>query len=92
MGLPEDGGGAIAPLGLGVLVNERTAQPKTVAFGNAYDLVRIEPGVVFEPNQKIVVRFQQDREGVHGVALPQRHDRDRQEETEMVPDPFSPDP
>jgi hypothetical protein len=57
LGLPEDGGGAIAPLGLGVLVNERTAQPKTVAFGNAYDLVRIEPGVVFEPNQKIVVRF-----------------------------------
>jgi hypothetical protein len=57
LGLPEDGGGAIAPLGLGVLANDRTALPRTVAFGNAYDLVRVEPGIVFEPNQKIVVRF-----------------------------------
>lgn len=57
MGIPSGGGSSLAPLGLGLLQSEKTAVPMTVPFGTGYDLVRLEPGLVFEPNARIVVRF-----------------------------------
>lgn len=66
VGIPVQGTEPIAPLGLGVLKTERTVLPMTVAVGTGYDLVTLEPGVVFEPGAKIVVRFHKTVKGLTG--------------------------
>jgi hypothetical protein len=66
LGVPDTGTNSLAPLGLGVMQGEKTAAPRTVAFGNAYDLVRVEPGIIFESGEKIVARFDSTVKGLTG--------------------------
>jgi hypothetical protein len=65
-GIHEGTGNAVWPLGLGQMVNDKTAAPKTVVFGTTNELVHLEPGIAFDANAKIVVRFDQTVKGLSG--------------------------
>ncbi|MFN0205511.1 MAG: hypothetical protein ACKVS6_04270 [Planctomycetota bacterium] len=67
LGVPANGGKLIAPLGLGLQVDDRTIVPKTVHVNNDWEqIITMDPGIEFTSGNKIVVRFGETIKGLSG--------------------------
>lgn len=67
LGVAEQGGVQLSPLGLGLMVDERNTIVKTPRFAHDWEeIIHLDPGVEFPAGSRVVVRFAETVKGLSG--------------------------